>query len=193
MKRAEYATRTATADFDTFYRASHQRIAQALGVTLGNPDLGAEATDEAMARAYLRWATVQKYENPAGWVYRVGLNYARSLHRRLSRRLPWVEETASSLPPIADPSIRDAIQALDIKMRSVVVCRLLLDWSVGETAAALDIAPGTVKSRLSRGLEQLSRTLGHLDPARPDPPAPAEMIDLVQPPANPSDERQHHG
>jgi DNA-directed RNA polymerase specialized sigma24 family protein len=42
-----------------------------------------------------------------------------------------------------------------------VVCRLLLDWSVDETAAALEISPGTVKSRLHRALTILESTLAH--------------------------------
>jgi DNA-directed RNA polymerase specialized sigma24 family protein len=45
-------------------------------------------------------------------------------------------------------------------LRAVVVCRLLLDWSVDQTAAALRLKAGTVKSRLHRALAQLERTLG---------------------------------
>jgi RNA polymerase sigma-70 factor (ECF subfamily) len=39
------------------------------------------------------------------------------------------------------------------------VCRYLLDWSEEDTAAALDIPTGTVKSRLSRALDQLAKHL----------------------------------
>jgi RNA polymerase sigma-70 factor (ECF subfamily) len=37
----------------------------------------------------------------------------------------------------------------------VVACRYLLELNVAETAAALGVAEGTVKSRLSRALERL--------------------------------------
>jgi DNA-directed RNA polymerase specialized sigma24 family protein len=43
-----------------------------------------------------------------------------------------------------------------------VVCRLLLDWSVDDTAAALGIRPGTVQSRLHRAVHSLEQTLQHL-------------------------------
>ena len=43
--------------------------------------------------------------------------------------------------------------------REVLVCRYLLDATVAETAAALDIAEGTVKSAASRGLDQLRQLL----------------------------------
>jgi DNA-directed RNA polymerase specialized sigma24 family protein len=44
----------------------------------------------------------------------------------------------------------------------VVVCRLLLDWSVEETAAALGVRPGTVKSRLHHSLRRLENKLHHM-------------------------------
>jgi hypothetical protein len=71
--------------FEEFYAADRERIYRALAVTLRNPDLAAEATDEAMTRAYQRWGLVRAYDNPTGWVYRVALNWARSRLRRHSR------------------------------------------------------------------------------------------------------------
>jgi RNA polymerase sigma-70 factor (ECF subfamily) len=64
-------------------------------------------------------------------------------------------------PEPIDPRVHNALRALDVDQRAVVVCRLLLDWSVEQTATALGIKPGTVKSRLSRALERLERELGH--------------------------------
>lgn len=148
--------------FETFYRSSYTDVARALAYTLGDAELGAEAADEAMARAYPRWEVVGAYDNPAGWVYRVGLNWARSLNRKLARRLPWVEVDVATVPPVSDPAVADALWDLDVDLRSVVVCRLLLDWSVDDTAAALEIKAGTVKSRLHRALTILETKLHHL-------------------------------
>lgn len=151
--------RSDSAEFSEFYRNHWRGVARGLALTLGNADLAAEATDEAMARAYPRWSTIRTYDNPAGWVYRVGLNWARSYHRRIARLIPFAHHETVDLAPVADPAIREALLRLDIKQRSVVVCRLLLDWSVDETAAALEISPGTVKSRLHRALQILESTL----------------------------------
>jgi RNA polymerase sigma-70 factor (ECF subfamily) len=150
-----------TETFESFYRSNYAAVAAALSYTLADVDLGREATDEAMARVYARWSKISRYDNPAGWVYRVGLNWARSVRRRLGRKLPHHADDTHE-PPISDPAIADALRALDVKLRAVVVCRLLLDWSVEETAVALDIKPGTVKSRLHRALELLERSLSHL-------------------------------
>jgi DNA-directed RNA polymerase specialized sigma24 family protein len=148
--------------FAEFYRTDYANVARALSYTLGDVDLGREATDEAMARAYAHWPKIRDYDSPAGWVYRVGLNWAFSSRRRVFRSLPFIEHASTTEPPISDPAVADALRRLDVKLRSVVVCRLLLDWSVDETADALRIKPGTVKSRLHRALASLERSLGHM-------------------------------
>jgi DNA-directed RNA polymerase specialized sigma24 family protein len=146
-------------DFETFYREGYADIARALTATLGNLDLAQEATDEAMVRAYVRWEKIGSYDNPGGWVYRVGLNWARSARRRLTRAAPFHERRVVEIPA-TDPAHFAALRDLDLTLRAVVVCRLLLDWSVEETATALRLKPGTVKSRLHRALAQLEQTLG---------------------------------
>lgn len=150
--------------FAAFYSQTYQRLAAALSSTLGDRDLGIEAADEAMARCYAHWATVSHYDNPAGWVYRVGLNWALSWKRKLARRhtLPPGEHVEHAAMPV-DPQIAAALASLDLRLRTVVVCRVLLDWSTEETAEALQIKPGTVKSRLHRGLARLAELLAHFD------------------------------
>ncbi|MEZ5227862.1 MAG: sigma factor-like helix-turn-helix DNA-binding protein [Acidimicrobiales bacterium] len=134
---------------------------RALSYTLGDVELGRDATDEAMARTYANWSTVCEYANPAGWTYRVGLNWARSIHRRLARQLPIIGRGEVAPPEVRDPLVAEALRSLDVDLRAVVVCRLLADWSVDQTAEALDIRPGTVKSRLHRALALLETKLHH--------------------------------
>jgi RNA polymerase sigma-70 factor (ECF subfamily) len=152
--------------FHDFYAGSRDRIGRALAVTLGDADLAADSVDEAMARAYQKWSSVSRMDNPAGWVYRVGLNVARSRIRRLTRRrrvnpLATVDVPE---PTLLEPAVTRALQALPIEQRSVVICRLLLGWSEAETAEALGIRPGTAKSRLHRATTTLANQLSHLRP-----------------------------
>jgi RNA polymerase sigma-70 factor (ECF subfamily) len=155
-----------TPTFDDFWTAERVRLTRALAMTIGDVDLATEAVDEAMARAFQRWPRVGGLENPAAWVYRIGLNWTRSFHRRRRRTPPlWLTQPASASDDYGlDPSIDAAMAALPDAQRSVVVCRLLLGWSEDQTATALGVRPGTVKSRLSRALAVLARTLDHLDP-----------------------------
>ena len=152
--------------FDDFYRERYAHIARALAYTLGDVDLAREATDEAMARAYGRWAQLGGTDNPSGWVYRTGLNWARSVLRRARRVLPRTTAQVIDAPAVADPTLRAALDRLPDRLRAVVVCRHLLDWSTEDTAAALGVNPGTVKSRLHRALQLLERSLATLDPTR---------------------------
>lgn len=155
-----------TVDFASFYREHRIGLVRALAITLGDAALAREAVDEAMTRAFQRWRTVQHLDNPAGWVYRVALNWARSVRRRLRRRP--IEPDASTVvvpaPTMADPSVIAALAELDVPKRAVVVCRYYLGWSEEETANQLGIRPGTVKSRLHRALAQLRDRLDHLRP-----------------------------
>ena len=52
-----------------------------------------------------------------------------------------------------------ALNRLSEDDRQALACRYILDLSEAETAAALGIRPGTVKSRLSRALERLRAEL----------------------------------
>jgi RNA polymerase sigma-70 factor (ECF subfamily) len=145
--------------FDEFYRDEVDRLRRALAVHLGDADLAADSVDEAMARALERWTLVAAYDNPAGWVYRVARNHATSRLRRTARRVlraevpdraEWLREQ--------DLELADALASLSEAHRSVVVLRFQLDWQVDQIASALDVPPGTIKSRLSRAVGEL-RTL----------------------------------
>ena len=153
----------ATADsFETFYRAQADRVYRSLALALADPHLAREALDEAMTRAYARWRHVASLDNPGGWVFRVGLNWATSRWRKLRRERPLPPELGSSgrgQPDAGLIAAQVAMSRLALDHRTVIVCRVLLDLSTAETAAVLGIAEGTVKSRLARGLSALRTEL----------------------------------
>ena len=80
------------------------------------------------------------------------------------RRRPWRRETAGDPPEGqagADESVLDRmtldgyLAKLGPRRRAVLVLRFYCDLSVEETAEALGISAGTVKSQAARGLETL--------------------------------------
>lgn len=152
--------RLSPASFEDYYRLERASLVRALALTLRDPNLAVEAADEALARTYQRWRTVRHYDNPAGWTYRVALNWARSWFRKRRREVPEISwEPPVWDPEPADPTLAQAVGTLPMKARSVIVLRYYLDWSLDEIARALDIPVGTVKSRLHRGLQRLRHTL----------------------------------
>lgn len=149
-------------DFEAFFADHHAAMVRALSLTLGDVDLGRDAAAEGFARALAKWSTVSTYANPTGWVYRVGLNWARSRRRKTRReRFGMTIDGPSVGVAPRDFALREALRQLSLDHRTVVVGRYYLDWSEAQLADALDIAPGTVKSRLSRALTQLAALMPH--------------------------------
>ena len=140
---------------------------RALAVALGDDELGRDAAAEGFARALQRWRKISRYDHPAGWVYRVGLNWGRSRRRKTAHEVTsynpelGIDGSAEPTASVPEPNLRlrAALGELSPDHRAVVVARYVLDWSEADIAAALHVAPGTVKSRLHRALDRLATLL----------------------------------
>lgn len=156
-------TPTMAHDFTSFYTANRDRLIRALTLAIGDGELAQDAVDEAFTRALHRWHVVGAFDEPQAWVYRTARNWATSRFRRRARdrrfaRTIATPEAAGVVTP--DPELAEALAELDSDHRNVLVLRYYLDWSIDAVADALDIAPGTVKSRTNRALKELNRRLG---------------------------------
>jgi RNA polymerase sigma-70 factor (ECF subfamily) len=165
-RRRAGAAPLAASGFESFYQEARPALARALTLALGDADVAVEAVDEAMTRAYERWSSVGALDRPEAWVYRVASNWALSIFRRRRLGVHRLYDPSVTDAPNVDPSEHAAVAALDVKHRSVVVCRHLLGWSVAETATALGINEGTVKSRLHRASTTLRAHLHDLNPGK---------------------------
>jgi RNA polymerase sigma-70 factor (ECF subfamily) len=96
------------------------------------------------------------------WLLVTATNVARNIRRGRARydgllsRLP-------APPPAPDPSaafdeqhLVDAMRALSLADQQVLTLCVLEGWSERDAAAALQVAPGTVKSRLHRAKQRLA-------------------------------------
>lgn len=150
-------------DFESFYRSEHDILERALVLAVGEVEMGRDAAAEGFARALQRWRKVSLYSNPSGWVYRVGLNWAHSRRKRIRRdsKRPMQAHCADSsgVPDALSGEMTRALLQLSREHREIVVGRFVLDWSEAQVAAALDIPPGTAKSRSSRALTRLGELL----------------------------------
>lgn len=160
MEGATEAETSVSRDRFRELHSQRDRLYRAVALVVGDAGLAADAIDEAMTRAYTRWDRIAAYASPEGWVYRVALNAARSAIRKKRREDLWEqppERTVVDRPP--DLELRAAIGRLPANSRDVVVARYFLDWSTADTAAALGIPEGTVKTRLKRALARLAADL----------------------------------
>ncbi len=115
-----------------------------------------------LMKSYVAWARVSRADDRDGYVYRVLLNSLRDSRRRRW----WGERPTAELPEshtqdettgidVAD-AVHRALAGLDPTFREVVVLRYFANLGEQQTANALRIPVGTVKSRLSRALRQLA-------------------------------------
>jgi RNA polymerase sigma-70 factor (ECF subfamily) len=165
------------------YRALIHRTAYGL---TGDVQAAEEILQDTFIRAYRHRASLRTDVSPVPWLHRVALNLCYSrLGRRRLRVQPIGEMTIELREPGLEPaeqvereelrrSIRTGVAALPPKHQGVVVLYYLHGMSLLETAEALGIALGTVKSRLHYALHALR---GHLAAERPETPGlvPGEL------------------
>ena len=134
---------------------------------LGDPDEAEDVAQEAFLRA---WNHLRRFD-PARplrpWLLSIASNLA-SNRRRSAGRYVAALMRAFRDAPVSARSIEErstqkmesgelwkAVQSLSLPDQQIVYLRYFLELSVAETAQALSVPEGTVKSRLSRALEKL--------------------------------------
>ncbi len=139
-----------------------------------------DATQEAFVKAYHALGRFREDAPFRPWVLRIVANEAKNRRRSARRRQALALRVAEAHPSgasaqapeavaVRTESARElvaAISRLPERDRLVISYRYLLELSELETAAALGVRPGTVKSRLSRALARLRTLLPAEDPAR---------------------------
>ena len=148
------------AEFTEFVRAASPSLLRAALVLLDSREDAEDALQVTMLRTYRRWE--QARQAPQAYARAVLVNACRERWRH-RRRHPEICQDVGELANVVSfaeavdrrHALVRALRQLPGIQREVLVCRYLLDATVAETAAALDIAEGTVKSAASRGLVQL--------------------------------------
>jgi RNA polymerase sigma-70 factor (sigma-E family) len=153
------------ADFESVYRSSFGAML-GLARTVLADDAGAEeVVQEAFARCWSRWDRIES-DDPLPYVRSAVLNLCRSRFRRKPPPLRAVPDAPSAEEDAVEGSrrrrIQQALAGLPTRQREVVALRYFGGLSTDETAAALDIAPGTVKVHLHRAVRALAAELEEL-------------------------------
>jgi RNA polymerase sigma-70 factor, ECF subfamily len=155
------AQRTA-ADFDALYAAHVQRLTLQLYAYLGDLGEAQDVVQEAFCRAFAKWKSIQRYDDPVAWVRRVAWNLATSRFRRQSTARKFLVRQREETLDGPDPdrvALSRALATLPVQHRRAVVLHYMGQLSVTEIAAQEGVAEGTVKSWLSRGRAALAAQL----------------------------------
>lgn len=148
---------------------AHQGAAFRLAyLLLGSADDAEDVAQEAFVRAFRSLDRFDADRPFRPWLLRIAANLAHNRRRSMGRYLAAVERLfrAESQPGAARDGHRleqqeearllwQAVGRLKPSDREVIYLRYFLDLPVDETASAIGVAPGTVKSRLHRALARL--------------------------------------
>ena len=140
----------------------------------GNAADAEEAVQDGFVKAYRALGRFRRGAPLRPWLLRIVSNEARNRRRSAGRREALALRVAvADRPGDAVPSpeaallagesqdtLLAAVNALADDHRLAIACRYFLELSEEETAAALGVRRGTVKSRLSRALARLREELG---------------------------------
>jgi RNA polymerase sigma-70 factor, ECF subfamily len=169
--------------FTAFFEDAYPRIVGQLRLLTGDAAAAEDTAQEAFTRAASRWRQLARYDQPEAWVrqaaFRLAIDQLRRArrHRRVLARLGARPEPAAEQAP-QDRAVIEALLAVPLPMREVLVLHHCFDLPVEAVAAQTGVSVGTVKSRLSRGRERLAALLGpdpsHQVPRRQPVPAPEE-------------------
>jgi RNA polymerase sigma factor (sigma-70 family) len=152
----------------------HQELAFRVALmAAGDRGDAEEAVQDGFVKAHRALGRFRDGSPFRPWLLRIVANEARNRRRSAGRRAGLALRAAAAASGDAAPSpeaaavsnerrsrLLDGLGRLDERDREVLVHRFLLELGEDETAAALGIRRGTVKSRTSRALQRLRAVVG---------------------------------
>ena len=155
-------------EFREFAEARQAQLRRSAYLLCGDWHQAQDLTQTTLMKLYAAWGRVSRDGNADA--------YARTILTRTFidqwRKRGWREEPVSEPPDLPSdvssaPELRlmmqEALMELAPRYRAVLVLRFWEDWSVEQTAHALRVSPGTVKSQSARGLTRLREIVEGLD------------------------------
>ena len=162
----------------------HRYCARLMGSVIDGEDV----VQDTFARAFVALDELEEGAPMRAWLFRIAHNRALDLLRSRAIRAAEPIEAAEEL---ADPEIPDPVEAmmrreavetavsrfaeLPTMQRSVVILKDVLDQSLEEIAAMLDLTVNAVKAHLARGRARL-KTIKAQAPTKPSPRPPSPAV-----------------
>ena len=163
---ATYGTSCAGYEFTSYVRAKGPALLRTARSLTPNPSDAEDLLQTALTKTYLAWERIDDHRALDSYVRRTLVNTRTSQWRKrrvdeyATDELPEPSATTAAGPDGAEQQAeRDAmlraISRLPVRQRAMVVLRYYEDMSEAQTAEALGVSVGTVKSAVSRALSKL--------------------------------------
>lgn len=159
--------------FRIIYENHRDRVYNLISYTLNDPRAIEDVFQIVFMKIYRGLPGFRFEANLSTWIYRVTMNECQNQNRERKTRFVSIETIAGSGEEVDTASIPEtshshrerqeiiqhAVMELSPKLRAVVVLKYVEGLSYDEIAEVLELAPGTVASRLNRALEGLESKL----------------------------------
>lgn len=187
LLEGQFIERLKRGDAAAFETLVNERSGEIYGLLYRLTENNEEARDLTQETFLRIFQSIGRFRGDADlktWIYRIAINQARNRwrwwrrrrrdvtvsldaesghdERPLSARLrdQGVDPEQEALRREREVALRGALRTLGRSYREVVILRDVEGLSYEEVAATLEISIGTVKSRLSRGRQELRRKIG---------------------------------
>ncbi len=161
--------------FDELVRRYQASVFRIVAATLG-PDKNADVEDcvqEVFIDVFYKIGNFRFQSRFSTWLYRVARNKAVDVLRKPRFRLPHVDSEAvkeqidaesgfeeQRVVEATDQRVRDSVQSLPTRQRSVVYLFYWMEVPIAEIAELMSMKSGTVKSELHRARQRLAKQMG---------------------------------
>jgi RNA polymerase sigma-70 factor (sigma-E family) len=164
----ETAEPGATGAVGELYRAHYQSLVRMAALLVGDLAAAEQVVQDSLVAMHANWRWLKRREKSLAFVRRYVINRSRSvLHHQLSGErdavppLPQVASAGGDAgPPLERSPVVAALDRLSRRQREALVLRYYADLSEAETAAAMGISPGAVKSHTARAMAAIREALG---------------------------------
>ena len=149
------------------FRSEYRSLVRLAALLLGDRGASEEVVQDAFVKLQLGWDRLRDHDRAPAWLRSVVLNGARSRLRRQQVRRRHLEPVPGDAPSaesgaVANDEHREVIAALrtlPIRQREALVLKFYFDLSEAETAAAMGVSAGSVKTHVHRGIASLASVL----------------------------------
>ncbi len=170
MSEAELISRVRSGDltaWENIMQEQQEAIFRLAYLLLGDAGDADDVAQEVFIRAFRHLESFDSSRALRPWLLGITANLARNRRRSVGRYIYHLARMARLTPPdVIDPEqettrraeanlLWKAVHRLSDDDQEIIYLRYFMEYSVDEVAETLNIAAGTVKSRLSRALERL--------------------------------------
>jgi RNA polymerase sigma factor (sigma-70 family) len=155
------------ADFDMFVQEEHDRLFKALYFVTGSREDTEDLAQEAFLKLWERWDTIDRIDDPTGYLFRVALNGFRMRRRRVAMAVRKQLPSHDARDEFVDADMRTDVRALLLEItprqRAALLLVDLLGYSSEQAASILRVRPSTVRNLVHQGRRALRATEGERD------------------------------